>query len=243
MDNSQIVLLLAGFITGISKFSTGGMGFIILALTLTVFPSTEAIVVLLPMYLMGDIMVVSSYRANISWPALKQLLPLAALGILLGSFLLSYIDTNTFNKLLGIIILMTLSLGAYLEWKKISFMQTPKVLRTMAFSSGVISILANAAGPIISLYLLEQKLSKKSYLTTRSWIFLIINIINIIKIIIVASLGILNWPLAKQSLITLPALFVGAGIGYLLLKQLNLKQFKSVIQGVTSIAAIKLIFF
>lgn len=240
MDNSQIVLLLAGFITGISKFSTGGMGFIILALTLTVFPSTEAIVVLLPMYLMGDIMVVSSYRANISWPALKQLLPLAALGILLGSFLLSYIDTNTFNKLLGIIILMTLSLGAYLEWKKISFMQTPKVLRTMAFSSGVISILANAAGPIISLYLLEQKLSKKSYLTTRSWIFLII---NIIKIIIVASLGILNWPLAKQSLITLPALFVGAGIGYLLLKQLNLKQFKSVIQGVTSIAAIKLIFF
>lgn len=239
MDNSQIVLLLAGFITGISKFSTGGMGFIILTLTLTAFPSAEAIVVLLPMYLVADMLAVSSYRTDVSWPSLKRLLPLAALGIVLGSFLLAHINANTFSKLLGAITLFTLGLGTYLDWKKVSFMQTKSVSRSMAFFAGVISILANAAGPIISLYLLEQKLSKNSYVATRAWVFLII---NIIKITVVISLGILSWPLAKQSLITLPALLVGAGVGYLLLKRLNLKQFKTLIRLMTCVAAIKLIF-
>ena len=240
MENTHIVLLLAGLITGISKFSTGGMGFIILAMTLTVYPSAEAVVVLLPMYLVADMLAVSSYRADVSLPALKRLLPLAAVGICLGSFLLTRIDANTFSKMLGIIILITLCLGAYLDWKKVSFMQTQNVSRFMALFAGIISILANAAGPIISIYLLEQKLSKNSYVATRAWIFLII---NFIKIAVVITLGILTWPLVKQSLITLPALIVGAGIGYLLLKRLNLKQFKTLIRVMTCIAAIKLIFF
>lgn len=240
MDNSQIILLLVGFITGISKFSTGGMGFIILAMTLTVFPSSEAVVVLLPMYLVADILAISSYRSGIDWKTLKRLLPLAGIGILIGSFLLSRIDANTFSKLLGIIILITLSLGVYLEWKKIRVKQTQNMSRVMALFAGVISILANAAGPIISLYLLQQNLTKNSYVATRAWIFLII---NFIKIIVVVSLGILDWPLAKQSVITLPTLLLGAGVGYLLLKKLNLKQFKNLIRGMTCIAAFKLIFF
>ena len=240
MDNSQIILLLVGFITGISKFSTGGMGFIILAMTLTVFPSSEAVVVLLPMYLVADILAISSYRSGIDWKTLKRLLPLAGIGILIGSFLLSRIDANTFSKMLGIIILITLSLGVYLEWKKIRVKQTQNMSRVMAMFAGVISILANAAGPIISLYLLQQNLTKSSYVATRAWIFLII---NFIKIVVVVSLGILDWPLAKQSVITLPTLLLGAGVGYLLLKKLNLKQFKSLIRGMTCIAAFKLIFF
>ena len=102
------------------------------------------------------------------------------------------------------------------------------------------SLAANAAGPLLSLILIEQKLSKEAYVSTRAWGFLII---NLVKLPVLLILGLVNWQSTLLSLQCLPGLIVGALIGYYVLSKLNIAQFKWLIRIMAAIAAVKLLVF
>ena len=74
MEPSTIFILLACFITGISKFSVGGMGMVILPLMMLVFPGPEALAVIVPLYFLTDMVAITTYRKNINWVLLVQVL-------------------------------------------------------------------------------------------------------------------------------------------------------------------------
>ncbi len=240
MDIMLLSLLAAGLMTGFSKFSVGGMGLLIQPMLMIAFPGPEALGVLVPMYLITDLMAVSMYRKGIAWSVLARLLPLGFAGIALGGWLLAGIDAQQFTAMLGVVIIAMLAMGVWLDHKPGNYMRHPLAAYITGLLAGFISLIANAAGPIFSLFMMEQKLSKEAYVSTRAWGFLFI---NLAKIPMLWSLGLMNWQTTAQSLYTVPGLLVGAGIGYWLLKRLDLSQFKWLIRGMASLAAIKLFGF
>lgn len=240
MDTTFWVLSVAGLITGFSKFSVGGMGLLILPVVMMVFPGPEALGILIPLYIITDMMAVYSYREQISWRVLARFLPLAFLGVLIGGHFLSNIDAHQFVSFLGAIIVAMIALGLYLDLRPATFMRNPLAAYGMGFMGGVVSTIANAAGPLFSLFLLEQKLGKESYVSTRAWGFFII---NLAKIPMYISLGLLSVKTTEISLQALPGLAIGAFIGFHFLKKVNPSQFKWLIRIMSLMAAAKLFLF
>jgi len=240
VDLPLVVLFLAGLITGFSKFSVGGMGLLVLPIVMIAFPGPEALGILLPLYLVTDLMAVASYRNKIAWGVLGRFLPLAFLGVFIGSQFLANINEDQFLTFLGATIVAMIVLGLYLDFRPAAFMRKPVTAYLMGFFGGVISMVANAAGPLFSLFLLEQKLEKKTYVSTRAWAFFII---NILKLPLYMSIGLLSVESAETSLYALPGLALGSYIGYHFLKKVNPIQFKWMIRIMSTLAACKLFLF
>ena len=240
MTTALVVMFIAGLITGFSKFSVGGMGLLVLPIVMIAFPGPGSLGVLLPLYIITDVMAVYSYRKHISWPVLARFLPLGFLGVFVGAQLLSGINADQFVALLGGIIIAMIALGLYLDARPATFMQKPITAYSMGFAGGLVSMIANAAGPLFSLFLLEQKLSKDSYVSTRAWGFFII---NLVKLPMYLSLGLLTQESLTISAYAIPGLLVGAVIGYHFLKHVKPVHFKWLIRIMSTIAAMKLMLF
>lgn len=240
MDNDVLVLMAAGMVTGFSKFSVGGMGLLILPIIMIAIPGPEALALIVPIYVITDVLAVSIYRERIAWSVLARLLPPALLGVIAGGWFLSGIDADRFTIMLGIIIFAILALGFWLDHRSGKFMLHPLMAYFTGLFAGFVSLIANAAGPIFSLFLVEQKLDKNAYVSTRSWLFLIINISKLPTLYV---LGLLNQTTFVTGLYCLPGLAIGAGAGYWLLRRLNLSQFKWLIRGMAALAALKLLLY
>ncbi len=237
IDNSLVYLLAAALVTGFSKFSVGGMGLLILPILMTVYSGPEALGIILPMYVLTDIMVIGSYRQSVSWLVIARLMPLIVMGVGLGGWFLSSIDADQFRYILVVIILVMLLFSCYLDYRDASFMRHRLVANIVGGISGFISLTANSAGPLVSLYLMEQRLSKTAYMSTRAWLFLLT---NLAKIPLLVSIGFINTHSLSISLQGIPGLILGAFVGYFLVARLKLSQFKWLIRAMAVIAAAKL---
>ena len=60
------MLLAAGIITGFSTFSVGGMALLILPVIMIAIPGPEALGVIAPLYVVTDLMAISTYRKQIA---------------------------------------------------------------------------------------------------------------------------------------------------------------------------------
>lgn len=240
LDLTLYCVLAGGLITGFSKFSVGGMGLLILPVLMLAMTGPEALAILVPMYIATDLMAIAMYRRDVNWSVLIALLPPALIGVLLGTWLLGSLDTSAFTPLLGGLIICMIALGLWLDRRPTGIMRHPVAANVTGLAAGFISMIANAAGPLFSLYLLEQRLPKDAYVSTRAWGFMII---NAAKLPMLWSLGLISRDSLTLSLYGLPALMLGASIGYWLLRRLQLSQFKWLIRIMASLAAIKLFAF
>ena len=238
MTTALLIMLGAGLITGFSKFSVGGMGLLILPVIMIAFPGPQALGIILPMYIITDVLAVISYRKNIHWPLIARRLPVCLLGVVLGGWLLANINPGQFSWMLGLMIVSMLVLGVVLDNTKSNLMRYPVSGYLTGLLGGFVSLTSNAAGPFFSVYFMEQKLSKETYISTRAWAFLLL---NLAKVPMLFALGLLSIESTIISLQSIPGLVIGACIGYWLVGKLKLVQFKWLIRIMASLAAIKLL--
>jgi uncharacterized membrane protein YfcA len=99
--------------------------------------------------------------------------------------------------------------------------------------------MANAAGPVMIIYLLAMRLPKIEFVGTSAWFFFII---NWLKVPFSASLQLMSVESVKLNLIMLPFIAVGAVLGILVLKRIPQKAFNVVVQILAAAAAVKLLF-
>lgn len=234
MDFTLVIVGIAAFVTGFSKFSVGGLGMLIAPILMLAFPGQQALGVMLPMYLLADLMVITLYRREIAWPVLLSFVPLQILGMGLGSLLLARIDAHTFSTLTGCLILLMMALDLFKSPRTRRWMESRLVARVIGLLTGLISMLASAGGPLASLYMMSMQLSRTAYVSTRAWSFLFI---DLAKIPLLGSLGLLHPDSVTHLGYALPALLLGAGIGYLLLKWLDMRHFKWLIRLVSLFAS------
>jgi hypothetical protein len=109
----------------------------------------------------------------------------------------------------------------------------------MGFLAGLTTQLANAAGPIMVIYLLAMKLPKFEFIGTSAWFFLIL---NWIKVPIFISEGRIAATTFAVDSCMLPLIVGGAVAGLIILKRVPQKWFNIAMQIFAASAAIKLLF-
>lgn len=229
---------LAAFLVGFTKTSVGGVGILAVLLMALAIPGPASPGVLLPMLIAADIMAVIYYRRSCQWGILLRLIPAAIVGVALAYWFLSSISGYDFSKLIGWVILAMLALDVLISDALRHHVRGRVLTGIIGAMAGAASMVANAAGPIFGIYLLQMGLSKAAFIGTRSWFFLLV---NLAKLPFAIGLGITTTQSLTLNLYYLPVILIGAYLGKLLVEHINLKLFKILIRAAVLAAAAQLI--
>ncbi len=230
--------LIAAAIVGFTKTSVGGVGILAVLLIALAFPGKASPGILLPMLIVADIMAVIYYRRDCQWHIILRLLPLTVIGVVAGYFIVDLVPSGVFETFLGLIILAMLALNLMIEGRNSGFENNRAFTWFVGATAGASSMIANAAGPVFGIYLLQMGLKKEEFVGTRSWFFLVM---NMIKLPFSIHLGLVTTSTLALNLYSIPVILAGAFIGVRVLKMINLTLFKWLIRIAVVIAAIRLI--
>jgi uncharacterized membrane protein YfcA len=105
-------------------------------------------------------------------------------------------------------------------------------------TAGFTTMVANAAGPVMVLYLLAMRLPKIMFVGTTAWYFLVL---NVFKLPFSASLGLINLTSLGVSLSLAPFAVVGALFGRPIVHRINQRVFELSALALTFGAAITML--
>ncbi len=230
----------AAFITGFSKAGVPGIGMMIPILAAMAMPARVSTGFILPVLIEGDCVAVLYWRRRAAWKRLFRVLPWAALGIVAGYFLMGRISDAAFRPVLGGMILAIVGLDLLRRAAKAELRSdNPAVAAVMGVLAGVFTMLANAAGPVMTIYLLSMGLSKEDFVGTSAWFYFIV---NIFKLPFSAALGFVTLSSLGVDLALLPLVLVGSLAGVLVMKKMPQKAFNLIAQLLAVAGGIRLFF-
>ena len=233
--------ILSAACVGISKSGFGAMAIPGILLMTQVMPARESTGIILPMLILADIFAVQAFRKFTVWALLLKILPAAVFGVVLGWWLMPRIPVGFFNPVIGWIVLGLLLLT--ILQKTSSKLQDiaaghPAIAWPLGLLAGVSTMLANAAGPAMTVYLLAARLPKYEFVGTAAWFFFFI---NLIKVPFSISLGLITPNTLFFNLVLAPAVLVGLFSGKFLLGKINQTQFEWLLIALSLLGALKLI--
>jgi uncharacterized protein len=230
----------AAFITGFSKSGVPGIGILIPVLAAMAMPARVSTGFILPVLIEGDCIAVAYWRRKAAWRSLLRILPWTAVGIAGGYFLMGALSDAVFKPLLGGMILVIVGLDLARRAMKVELRAENRVLAiTAGVLAGVFTMLANAAGPIMTVYLLSMNMDKDEFVGTSAWFYFII---NLFKLPFSIALGLVTWETLKFNLFLLPLVVVGSFVGVVVMKKLPQKAFNIIAQVLAVVGGVKLLF-
>lgn len=206
-------LFAAAFVIGVSKTGFSGISLVGVYLLSQAYGARDQSGLALPMLIAADLMVYQGFRSHGSWKEVWRLLPPCLVGVIAGAVLLNKLDNATARPWIGGIILAMaalLPLRARFPRMAAWLATAPVFAFAMGFAGGLATTLANAAGPIISIYLLARGLGKMDLLGTGARFFLLV---NVIKVPFLAVQGLIGPSTLWINLWALPAILLGVAVG------------------------------
>jgi len=236
---------LAGLLIGVAK--TGVPGFGILAVPLMVLAVGDArhsAAWLLPLLCLADLFAIAAYRRHAHARRLFGLLPWVLGGIALGAITLTAPE-RAMRLLVAAIVIVMIALrwlrgrGAAAAADAVSSPGTVPPDRWWqaagyGTSAGFATTVANAAGPVMNLYLLARRLPKHEFVATGAWFFFVV---NLMKLPIYAFHGLIDRRSLLFDLALAPSVVVGALLGRALLHRLPQATFDKLVMALTVCAA------
>jgi uncharacterized protein len=204
-----LVVTGGAFAIGLNKGGLTGFGILPVLLFALVFPPRVSTGIVLPLLIVGDLGAVATYRRVVVWKVFWTLLPPAVAGLVTGYFLMSRISEKAFGPLIGWIILALIAVQLLRGWlgEKIDHIFESRGFGLgMGVLAGVTTMMANAAGPVSTLYFLSLRLAKWNLIGTTAYFFFVI---NLCKIPFSAHLGLTNPYSLTLGLALAPLVVVG----------------------------------
>lgn len=218
------------------------MGILVVPLMALVLPTRQSTGILLGILILADVFAIIYHRRNAKWLHVLVLLPPALAGIVVGYFGLKFVNDRQLKPIIGAIVLLMLGINYWRtkDRDKNAPIPSPWWLAIwLGFMAGITTMMANAAGPIMIIYLLAMRLPKTQFVGTAAWFFFVI---NWLKVPFSANLNLMTLESVKLDLIMLPFIAAGAIAGIFFLKRIPQKAFTAVVQILAVAAAIKLLF-
>ncbi|MBI2516863.1 MAG: sulfite exporter TauE/SafE family protein [Opitutae bacterium] len=242
------LLALGAGIVGFSKTGIPGFGILFVAVFANVMPARQATGVVLPLLMFGDLFSVVLYRRHLEWRQVWRLFPWTFAGVVLGWLALGRINDAQTTRLVGGILAFMLGLHV---WRRASSVEgggqdalslhaTPVLAATCGVLAGFTTLVANAAGPVMVLYLLSMRLGKMEFLGTSAAFFLLL---NWTKVPFVLQLGLINTDSLALNLWLAPAVIGGALLGRWVIGRIEQKHFENTALALTAAATVKLLVF
>lgn len=239
LDVVLVVLGAAGI--GFSKSGFAGVGMIHVVIFASVFGARTSTGILLPLLIVGDVCAVKLFGAQAQWPYIRRLLLPTICGVVTGWLLLDRLDENFIKPLVGSIILGLSALQIARLWRPKLFAHMPHT-SGFAWSLGVLAgtttMLANAAGPVIALYLLAVSLPKYQLIATSAWFFLVV---NVLKVPFSAWSGLIDFDSLILNATLAPCVVLGMVAGRWLVHRVPQRLFDSVLLACTALFALRLL--
>lgn len=229
-------------LVGFSKAGVSSMGILVVTIFMIIFPARDSVGILLPLLIVGDIFAVVYYRRHVVWKYLISLIPWVLVGIIGGYFVLEFISSEQLKPLIGVLVLLLiiLHIGREKLGKKfVDLLPESKIFTyLMGILAGFTTMIGNAAGGVMAIYLLVKGLPKTEFVGTGAWFFLTV---NLIKVPLYISLGIITTDSVVFNLKLIPFILIGALLGVKVLKWMPQKMFQIVVLLFAAIGAIRLI--
>jgi uncharacterized membrane protein YfcA len=197
--------------------------------------------VVLPLLITADFIGYYLLRGGGKWRQIIPLVPPAIAGVVAGWWLLDRLDNHLARITIGWIILALVVLKLVIDWKREQLKELhkhPVFTGTMGVLAGAVTMLANAAGPVMTVYLLAKRFEKHEYLGVFTRFFLFM---NLVKVPFSANIGLINGPSLVTNAVLLPAVVLGAMIGWRLVKVMSQRVFEWVVFAFAVVAALRLV--
>ncbi|MBC7814356.1 MAG: sulfite exporter TauE/SafE family protein [Burkholderiales bacterium] len=218
-----IVIAFVSLMIGLSK---GGLGAVVVAgitpvLTL-IMPVQEAVVVVIPMLLIGDAIAMWMYWGAWEIRYVKLLLPMAVVGIVVGTYFLTSLPDSTLRHILGAFTLLVVGYKLVVDRiQSISYEPRNWHGYLAGAASGFGSALANTGAPPFTSYMLLQNLNPRVFIGTTTLFFALV---NIVKLFVQGTL--IDVPRVLSIAWAIPIIPIGAWLGRKLILRLNQRTFE-----------------
>jgi uncharacterized membrane protein YfcA len=249
------VMLVAGaLIIGLSKAALPGATTIAVALFAAVLPAKQSTATILVLLIVGDLFALWAYRRHADIPALLRLAPAVVAGLLVGALFLALATDVGVRKTIAVILLV---LVAITLWRRFLAARTvagadaavpavapapgaPRRVTAAVYGAlgGFTTMVANAGGPVMSMYFLAARFPVKAFLGTAAWFFATV---NIIKLPFSIGLGLLTLPGLLIDLVLIPGVIVGAFAGRWIAGRISQRVFEWIVIALTIVGALYLL--
>lgn len=226
-----VALFFCALIIGMSKAGVQGLGTIAIPILAMVFGAKESTGLLLPMLCMADLVAVVYYRRDAQWKYVLRLLPMALVGFGVALAVDHLISAQQFKPLMGVCILISIAIMFWSGARKPE--QSKKIYSAWWYAplfgllGGFTTMIGNAAGPVMSVYMLSMKLPKQSFVGTTAWFFLVINLLKLpLQIFVWDNISVTTFSL---NLLAAPFILLGALIGIRFVKILPESKYRGFI--------------
>jgi uncharacterized protein len=236
------VVIFCALLVGFTKTGIPGVGIVLIPLMASIFPARASTGIVLPLLIMGDVLAVLYYRHHAHFKVIGRIIPFTVAGVLAGYYALALIDDRSMNYTIGTIVLALVILSILREMGALKDSAIPQNIlfaAVMGILAGFTTMVANAAGPIMVVYLLAMKLEKEEFIGTGAWYFLLV---NVFKVPFSWNLGLIT----LETLIFDARLFIfillGAVLGIFIIYRISQKQFRIAAIALAAAASVKLFF-
>lgn len=236
-------------LVGVAKTGVPGVGTLAVPLmVLAVGDARQSAGWLLPLLCVADLFAVGIYRRRSYARRLFVLLPWVVAGMLAGALALFAPERVLRPMVAGIVLVMigvrwwhTISETNVVAGGEADKAGGPGPTHAEPWThsalyggaAGFSTTIANAAGPVMNLYLLAKRLPKEEFVGTGAWFFLVV---NLCKLPVYAGHGLITRASLAFDLFMVPAVVVGAGLGRVVIRRLRQETFERVVFALTILA-------
>lgn len=246
-------IALALFLMGMSK---GGfpVGSIAMPILILMWPeqtgaARAAVAFLLPMLCLMDIVSAVLYRTHIQWTRIRTMIPGSMVGVALAAALfisdqhaLIHVTDAALRIAIGVLGLIFVVWHLANKWIRRHLAQAHVPGKQACFGygmvAGITSSLAHAAGPVMQMVLLPQKLPKQEFAATMIGYFLFLNLLKMVPFSLMGRIQPQNLSLG---LLMLPVIPLGVFSGFALMRVTRQHHYVALIYCALAVASFFLI--
>ncbi len=238
---TYLLALMSAVCIGLSKAGFSGIAMVSVVVLADIYGSKASVGLALPLLIAADLMAYPAFIKHGSWKPVWRLLGPTLVGVMAGWWMLGWIADPVARKVIGGCVLSMVALQVSRRWHPEWFDRCAQS-RSFGLGAGVMggfaTMMANAAGPVIQLYLMARKVPKMELIGIGARFFLLI---NLLKVPLNANLSLINGASLMEDLRLLPGVVVGVLGGRWLIQHVPQKVFGWMIVAFAVLAGLRLV--
>jgi uncharacterized membrane protein YfcA len=236
-----VLFAVAALLVGFAKTSIGGLASIAVAIFASLMPARESTAAILLLLIVGDLVAVWHYHRDADLALLRRLIPAVLPGLALGALFLAVVDDEVLRRSIGGLLLLLAGLQLVLQARS---GEAPPVGHSRraglvtGLATGFATMTANAAGGVMTIYLVARGVEKSRFLGTNAVFFLGV---NLCKIPFSAGLGLFSARTVERGALLAPLVVLGAWAGLHSARRLSQARFDQAVLAATVASALVLL--
>lgn len=211
------------------------------AIFASVLPARASTAAILMVLIVGDLIAVWNYRRDCDVPLLRSLVPSVLPGLVLGSMFLALVDDGVLRRAIGVLLLAMVALQLLVNARRdrLGALAHGKAAAAAAGAgAGFATMTANAAGAVMTVFLVAKRVDKVAFVGTSAWFFLGI---NLAKLPFSIGLGLLDWADVLRALALAPLVGIGAWLGVHTIRRISQRAFETSVLAASAVSALALL--